>query len=99
MKYFTALLLALSMPVQADWVFRQGDDIIRLTDAPCINEAALATIPENIRPLFQQATAIVNGKTYAPCWAPYRATYLVLYFEDGDNGMIDARALKSEPGI
>ncbi len=99
MKYLPALLLALSMPVQADLVFRQGDDIIRLTDAPCINDAALATIPESIHGLFKQATAIVNGKTYAPCWAPYRATMLVLYFEDGDNGMIDALALKSEPGI
>lgn len=99
MKYLTVLLLALSMPVQADWVLRQGDDIIRLTEAPCINEVALTDIPEHLRPMFKQATAIINGKTFAPCWVPYRGTAVYLSYEDGESGMLDARTLKVEPGI
>lgn len=87
------------MPVQADWVFRQGRDVIRLTESPCINEQMLATYPPNFRPLFMQATIIANGKTHAPCWAPYDESTVIVVMPDGKGFRLEIKSLKVDPGV
>ncbi|MBP7483940.1 MAG: hypothetical protein KA781_01375 [Aquabacterium sp.] len=99
MKHLVVLLLAIATNANADMVYRQGNDILRLTDKPCINAGVVKLLPEYLKPLMLQATAIINGKTYAPCWVTYKRDSVFLAYPDGDSGVISMRDFKNEPGI
>lgn len=96
---FIFLLLALAGPaIAADMVARKGKDSVRLTDAPC--PAAIGQLlPPPIRELFRAASASVDGKTYAACFAMRPDGYVVLQYEDGDAGLVPMHEFKREPGV
>jgi hypothetical protein len=99
MKYIIAFLLFIATNANADMVYRQGNDILRLTDKPCINAGVVKLLPEYLKPLMLQATAIINGKTYAPCWVVYKQGHVYLAYPDGDQGLLPGAIFKDEPGI
>mgnify|MGYP000897653841 CR=1 FL=1 len=43
--------------------------------------------------------AVIDGKTYAPCWVPYKGALIYVVYEDGDQGMLHITQFKNEPGI
>ena len=49
--------------------------------------------------MMLQATAILNGKTYAPCWVVYKQGHMYLAYPDGDQGLLPGSIFKDEPGI
>lgn len=96
---FAIATLAVSQITAADLVCREGADTVRLTDKPCVNTEVLEKLPEYIKPMMLQATAILNGKTYAPCWVVYKQGHMYLAYPDGDQGLLPGSIFKDEPGI
>lgn len=96
---FAIAALAVSQIATADLVYREGADTVRLTDKPRANSEVLEKLPDYIKPMMLQATAILNGKTYAPCWVTYKRDSVFLAYSDGDSGVISMRDFKDEPGI
>jgi len=100
MKTLIAIaVLAASQIAAADWVYREGKSTLRLTDAPCANAEVLDRLPDYIKPLMLQGTAILQGHAFAPCWVPYKRDFIYLAYPDGDQGMLLKSEFKNEPGI
>ncbi|MES2632110.1 MAG: hypothetical protein V4669_04015 [Pseudomonadota bacterium] len=88
--------LAVAAPVMAqNLVARQGDDSIRLADAPCASEVVLEKIPEQFHSQLRQATATVDGHTFSACWRKAGAAAHLIY-EDGDQGIVPLSDMKPE---
>jgi len=88
--------LAIAAPAMAgDLVARQGEDTIRLIDAPCSSEVVLGKVPPQFHSQFMQATAIVQGHTFAACWRKAGGAAHLIY-EDGDQGIVPLSDLKPE---
>ncbi len=86
-----ALLCAaalLAAPAMADeLVAKSGNDQVRLTDSPCVNEQVLNLIKPDYRSVLRDASAVVQGQTYRACWITNGDAAHLLY-EDGDQGVI-----------
>ena len=93
---FCAVLASAMAPALAqELVARDGDDSVRLADAPCKSETVLSRLEPHIRGDFKAASAVVQGQTFVACWREMgNAAYLV--YEDGDQGIIPMRDLKPE---
>ena len=83
---FAIAAMALSQIATADLVYREGAEV-------------LEKLPDYIKPMMLQATAILNGKTYAPCWVVYKQGHMYLAYPDGDQGLLPGSIFKDEPGI
>lgn len=94
-----AIALGCLLPAMADdFVARSGSDTLRLTEKPCTNEAVkklLQALPER----WQEASAIVNGRSYAACWILMQDGMVWLRYEDGDSGRVPAHYFKPEHGV
>ena len=96
-----ALLCAaalLATPVLADeLVAFNGNDSVRLSDAPCTSEEVLNRLKPQFRTVLRDASAVVQGQSFKACWIPAGDSAHLLY-EDGDQGLIplsDFKAPKS----
>lgn len=90
----SALCAALVAPTWAsDLVAYDGNDMIRLSDAACTDQAVLERIEPESRPLFRRAHATLQGQRYSACWSVLpTAVYLV--YEDGDQGLVPMSRLQ-----
>lgn len=92
-----ALLLSASVAFAAEpdkpFIHPNGA-VLRLHDAPCVSkDGALATMSEELRPLFKAATLIVSGVPVPACWALHEgATFIVDAF--GGGGILEQSAFK-----
>jgi hypothetical protein len=78
-----------------DLVASNGNDSVRLSDGPCKNEQVLKLLEPKYQDKFKEATAKLNGQTFAACWHPLGSAALLLY-EDGDQGLIPMTELKHQ---
>ncbi len=96
MKYlFLCAALAAGPVLAQDLIARQGDDSVRLGEAPCTSEVVLQQLPAHVRADFKNASAVVEGKTFQACWRQAGESAVLLY-EDGDQGVIPMTELKPE---
>lgn len=88
--------LAAAAPTFAqDLVARQGEDSVRLNDAPCTSELVLGRLEPQQKEDYRQASAVVGGQTFQACWRQM-GTAAHLMYEDGDQGLIPLADLKPE---
>jgi hypothetical protein len=93
---FCAALAAAAPALAADiLVARNGQDTVRLVDAPCASEAVLSRLPPQQHANFKAATATVDGKSYSACWRTLGGR-AHLFYEDGDMGVIPMSDLRAE---
>lgn len=91
--------MAAAAPALADvLVARNGEDMVRLSDAPCASETILSRLPAQQHASFKSATATVDGQSYAACWRAVGGR-AHLFYEDGDMGVIPLTDLRAELSI
>jgi hypothetical protein len=98
MKYALLLLALLCTPALADSIATNGKDTVRITDGPCPAEV-LKLLPQGTRGYFRAAFAVVDGKSYAGCWAARNDGMVVLTYPDGDMGLIPVADFEHAPGV
>lgn len=92
MKFLPILLVTLPLSaLAADQVAHQGEDWVRITDKPCVNEQVVARLPTPED--YLAAHAFFEGKHFEACWRPMGQAALVIY-EDGDQGLVPAGEFK-----
>ena len=90
-----ALAAALAPAFADELVARDGDDSVRLGEAPCASQPVLEKLEPKTRGEFKAASAVVQGQKFVACWREMgSAAYLI--YEDGDQGVIPLRELKRE---
>jgi hypothetical protein len=92
-----AALAAAGAAMAGDLVGRDGDEWVRLTDAPCSSELVLGRLPASAAGEFHAATAQFHGQLFTACWRVMGNAAFLIY-EDGDQGVIPLQALKPELG-
>jgi hypothetical protein len=80
----------LAFSASADYIARQGNDYVRLTDKPCA-----LNLPQKDKMLA--AFAVINGKSFNACWAPVAGQQIGLLYEDGDQGLLPMSDLVPAP--
>lgn len=91
-----AALTAAAAPVFAqDLVARQGNDAVHLGEAPCTSEPVLKLLDPKLQAKYHAASATVQGRTFAACWA-MTVNGVHLMYEDGDQGLVPLSDLKPE---
>lgn len=96
MRYVLLCAALAAAPAFAqDLVARQGNDTVRLADAPCTSEQVLARIEPALRPKFRAAMAVVEGHSFEACWLSAGDVAHLLY-EDGDQGIVPLSDLKPD---
>jgi hypothetical protein len=96
----TLALLAGSAHAQEAVVMREHGNTLRLYDAPCLHAGTLARIPEDKRPAFHKARAIIDGKIWFACWAPLAdSSEVLVVYEDGDVAQLSVSRFKFDPGV
>lgn len=94
----TSILALSTLPAVADLVAKMGADSLRLMGTPC--PATMSKhLPAEIIDRFGAAVAIVDGKTYAGCWAIRGDGQVFLRYEDGDSGLMPLALFKDVPGV
>jgi hypothetical protein len=79
-------------------VTRNGNDVIRLQNRPCVHAGTLSRIKPDWRDKFRHGRALVEGKDFFLCWIVHGDAVFVLY-EDGDQGLIPLTDFKPDEGI
>ncbi len=87
--------LAAAPAFAGNLVARQGGDSVRLAEAPCKAEQVLSQLDPQLQEKYQEASATVQGRTFAACWRMTPNGAHLLY-EDGDQGMVPTSDLKPE---
>ena len=83
-------------PVFADdLIARNGNDSVRLGEAPCTSELVLSRLQPQVQGQYKAASAVVDGQTFVACWRVVGSSAHLLY-EDGDQGIIPMAELKPE---
>jgi hypothetical protein len=89
-----AATLALAPAFADDLIAREGDDSVRLADAPCESQVIMKLVPET-HGEYKKASAVVKGQNYVACWREMGNVAHLIY-EDGDQGIIPMVELKRE---
>lgn len=87
--------MAAAPAIAGNLVARQGSDSVRLAEGPCKAEQVLSRLEPRLQEKYQEATATVQGRTFAACWRMTPNGAHLLY-EDGDQGMVPRSDLKPE---
>jgi len=98
MKAFVICAVLAAAPAFAladNLVARQGDDSVRLNDAPCASEQVLGRLPVEARQEYKAASAQLQGQNFSACWREMGSVAHLIY-EDGDQGIIPLQELKRE---
>ena len=90
-----AALAAAAPAIARDLVARQGSDSVRLAEGPCQAEQVLSRLDPQMQEKYKEATATVEGRTFAACWRMTPNGAHLLY-EDGDQGLVPTSDLKPE---
>lgn len=92
------LLAAVAPPSRAETlVMRNGDNVLRLFDSPCVHGGVLGMLRPEWRAQFKKAEARVKGKHYYACWIEQEGAAYVI-FEDEDRGAWPMSLFKPDPG-
>lgn len=93
-------MLVLPLGARADAVARTGSDWVRVTANACADEKVLAHIrearqsPED----FRAAVAYFGGQHFSACWRPmFEHQRALIWYEDGDQGLVPFGDLKPVP--
>lgn len=90
-----ALALASCSASAQTLVAREGDDVARLTDQPCVSELVLGRLDPAVVKNYRAASAVFQGQRFQACWRLVgNAAHLV--YEDGDQGILPASELKPD---
>jgi hypothetical protein len=87
--------LAVAPVFAEELVARNGNDSVRLGDAPCTSELVLARLQPQTRGDYKAASATVDGQSFVACWRVVGNSAHLLY-EDGDQGIIPMAELKPD---
>ena len=87
--------MAAAPAIAGDLVARQGSDSVRLAEGPCKVEQVLSQLDPRLQKIYKEATATVQGRTFAACWRMTPNGAHLLY-EDGDQGLVPTSDLKPE---
>lgn len=87
--------LALAPALAEDLVAREGNDSVRLADAPCESQGILKLVEPNTHTEYKAAFAVVKGEKFVACWRAMGNVAHLIY-EDGDQGIIPMQELKPE---
>jgi hypothetical protein len=90
-----AAALAATSVFADELVARNGDDSVRLADAPCTSKLVLSRLEGQTQDDFKQATAVVGGQSFQACWHVVGSSAHLMY-EDGDQGLIPLSDLKPD---
>lgn len=90
-----AALAAAAPAIARDLVARQGSDSVRLAEGRCQVEQVLSRLDPQLQEQYKEATATVQGRTFAACWRMTPDGAHLLY-EDGDQGLVPTADLKPE---
>jgi hypothetical protein len=82
-----AAALVAAPALAQDVVASNGNDSVRLSDAPCSSQPVLNLLEPELRSALRDATAVVQGKSFKACWVVHGDAAHLLY-EDGDQGLI-----------
>lgn len=82
-----ATALAAAPALADELVASNGQDSVRLSDKPCLNERVLEQTTPPVREKMKDASAVVDGQSFRACWILDGASAHLLY-EDGDQGLI-----------
>lgn len=97
-----AILVMLAFPasVKADAIAQTGSDWVRVTARPCADEKVVGYIqarqqsPQD----FRAATAYFGGQHFTACWRPmFDQQKALIWYEDGDQGLVPFGDLKPTP--
>lgn len=83
----------------AEMVAKNGDEVIRLQDRPCVHAGTLAQIKPEFRERFRMARATLQGRQWFACFIVTPKGDVHLVFEDGDELELPTRAFKADPGV
>ena len=97
-RFLLAAVLAAGPAMSADMVLKVGDDMLRLSDSPCVNAGILAQLTEEWRGKFRKAVAVVGGKQFEACWIAEPESVYVTY-SDGDESRFPIAAFTRDAGI
>ena len=98
-KLIAAILLAASPAFAADvdMVAKNGADVVRLSDSPCVHAGTLGQLQPHWRAKFKKARAQIGGKDFFACWiADENGVYIL--FEDGDEARVPMAMFKPDAG-
>lgn len=100
MKAAIALCAALAFaPAFAeDLVAREGNDSVRLADAPCENPVIMKLVEPEAHTEYKAASATVQGQNFVACWRAMGSVAHLVY-EDGDQGIIPMVELRKEISV
>ncbi|TWO72847.1 hypothetical protein FN976_00965 [Caenimonas sedimenti] len=87
--------LALAPAFAEDLVAREGNDSVRLADAPCQNQVIMKLVEPSTHGEYKAASATVQGQNFVACWREMGSVAHLVY-EDGDQGIIPMVELKKE---
>lgn len=99
-RFIVAALLcaAGSSFAQDSMVARFGSDSVRIYPVACKSKVILGNAPAELREALGRAVAWISGKSYEACWTAAMGG-VVLFYEDGDQGMVPAQEFKEDNGI
>ena len=99
-KFAMALCAALAFaPAFADeLVAREGNDSVRLADAPCQSQVIMKLVEDSSPTEYKAASATVQGQQFVACWRDMGSVAHLVY-EDGDQGIIPMVELKKELSV
>ena len=101
MRNLIVLVLAAFAAVSAsaaEMVAKNGDDVIRLQDRPCVHAGTLAQIKPEWREHFRMARALLDGHDWFACWLVTPQGTIAIVFEDGDTTDLPMGVFKLDPG-
>jgi hypothetical protein len=90
---FCAAVLAAAPALADELVASNGNNSVRLFDAPCTSEQVLSQFAPGARPALRSASAVVEGQSFKACWVVNGNAAHLLY-EDGDQGLIPLKEFK-----
>lgn len=98
MRLFFAALALAAQPVFADYIASNGVDSVLLTQKPCPADIA-AMVPEEWREMAQLADAMVGGKHFRACYALRSDGFVIIKYEDDDNGAVPLSQFRESPEV
>jgi len=100
MRALILVLLLVAFPAAAgEFVARQGDNEVRVFDAPCVHAGTIGYIPQAARASFKKATGRIDRQMFYGCWRSVGDGNLVhIVWEDGDQDVLPVSQFKPDPG-
>ena len=100
MKKLLIALLCLPTLAFAGPTMRAEDgkgNYTRLFTIPCANNVVLAMTPAEYRAHLRAGEAGIDGKVYGMCWLLLQDGWVIMLYDDGDQGRLSVTEFRPEP--